>query len=58
LLEGCKPVVVEFDFAAFDELPRACVVRPFLDREVYVAIRDLVFDFIIEDSLERAYNLR
>ena len=32
-------------------------MRAFLDRKVYVAIRDLVLDFVIEDGLEGAYDL-
>jgi hypothetical protein len=32
-------------------------VRSFLDRVVYVADRDLVLDFIVEDRLERTYDL-
>jgi hypothetical protein len=57
LFEGNEPVVIELNLPAFDELPRACVVRAFLDREVDVSDRDLVLNLVVEDSLEGAYNL-
>lgn len=57
LLEGGEPGIVEFNFAALDELPGACVVGSFLDGVVDVAERDGVFDFVVEDRLERAYDL-
>ena len=56
--ERGEPVVIEFDFAALDELPCACIVRPFLDRVVYVADRNLVRDFIIKYRLEGTYYLK
>ena len=58
LLERGEPVIVELDLAAFDELPCACIVWALLDRVVDVADRDLVLDFVIEDRLKRAYDLR
>lgn len=55
--EQGKPVIVQFDLAALDELPRASVVRTFLYRIIYVTNRDLFLDLVVEDCLERAYYL-
>lgn len=56
-LECFEPAVVEFSFAALDELPCAGVVRAFLDGEVYVADGYVVFDFVVEDCLEGGDDL-
>jgi len=57
MLERCEPVIIKLDFAALNELPCARVVGALLDREVDVADRYLIFDFVVEDRLEGAYDL-
>jgi hypothetical protein len=55
--ERGEPVVVELDFAAFNELPCACVVRAFLDGEVDISNWNIVLDFVVKDGLKWTYDL-
>jgi hypothetical protein len=57
LFEEGKPVVIEFNLAAFDELPCACIMRTFLDRVVDVSNGDVVLDLVVKDSLKRTDDL-
>ena len=56
-LEGREPRIVERGFAALDELPRARVVRPLLDRVVDVADGYAVLELVVEDGLEGGKDL-
>lgn len=56
-LEGAEPGVVQLGFSPLYQLPGPGVVRPFLDREVYVALWDPGFAFVVEDRLEGGYDL-
>ena len=53
-----KPLIVEFAFAALDELPCASIVRTFLDSEVDVADGDVILALVVKDGLERGYDLQ
>ena len=55
--ECVEPGIVEFGLAALDELPCAGRVGTLLDREVDVADRDVVLEFVVKDCLEGAYDL-
>jgi hypothetical protein len=57
LLEGREPVVVELDFAALNQLPCTGIVWTLLDRVVDVADWNLVFELVVENRLERTYDL-
>jgi hypothetical protein len=56
-LKRGKPGVVELDLAALEQLPCASIVGAFLNCEVDVTNRNIVFCLVVEDCLKRADDL-